>query len=404
MNLSRATILMLCTVVATITSIGMSTFSLFLPPIEREFGLSRALATLPYMVAMLGWAVGALLFGKLADDHGSRPVVLIGITLMAAGFAGMGLSRDVLQIALTYGVFVGLAMGACSLVIMSLLVSKHFAIRRGLAVAVIQTAPPMSPLLFAPLLYFLIRSYDWRTAALAASAMLFFVALPLAWLGARDPEGSKPDRCSRLAWSACFPYLRDRSMLLLFAVRFSCGVAFFQIAHLVALSMSKGFDAATGAMAVSVFGAGAVVSALLFGWLSDHYGRARILGLSYLTRGVGTLLMALEYSNAYLYLAVVALAIGPTFGTVAVGNVLFYERVGPRLAGMVLGMSFIVHQIGSAAGPMMASIAFDRTGSYDGFMIVMGLILLASGLALVGGREAGERAPVAVAAPSPSPS
>ena len=382
MQLSRYSILFLCTAVATITSIGMSTFSLFLPPIEKEFGLSRSMVTLPYMVAMLGWAAGALTFGKLADDRGSRLVVLIGIALMGTGFAGMGLSQNLWQLSLSYGVCVGMAMGACSLVIMSLLVSKHFASNRGLAVAVIQTAPPMSPLLFAPIIYFLIRSYDWRTAALLVSALLFLIAWPLAWIGARDPEGSLLNRSARVGWSACLPYLRTRSMRLLFAVRFSCGVAFFQIAHLVALTMSKGFDAATGAKAVSVFGAGAVVSALLFGWLSDRYGRPRILGLSYLTRGVGTLLMALDISNAYVYYAVVALAIGPTFGTVAVGNVLFYELVGPRMAGMVLGMSFIVHQIGSAAGPMLASITYDRTGSYDGFLVVMSLVLLASGLAL----------------------
>ena len=382
MQLSRYSILFLCTAVATITSIGMSTFSLFLPPIEKEFGLSRSMVTLPYMVAMLGWAAGALTFGKLADDRGSRLVVLIGIALMGTGFAGMGVSQNLWQLSLSYGVCVGMAMGACSLVIMSLLVSKHFASNRGLAVAVIQTAPPMSPLLFAPIIYFLIRSYDWRTAALLVSALLFLIAWPLAWIGARDPEGSLLNRSARVGWSACLPYLRTRSMRLLFAVRFSCGVAFFQIAHLVALTMSKGFDAATGAKAVSVFGAGAVVSALLFGWLSDRYGRPRILGLSYLTRGVGTLLMALDISNAYVYYAVVALAIGPTFGTVAVGNVLFYELVGPRMAGMVLGMSFIVHQIGSAAGPMLASITYDRTGSYDGFLVVMSLVLLASGLAL----------------------
>ena len=371
------------------TSIGMSTFSLFLPPIEKEFGLSRSMVTLPYMVAMLGWAAGALTFGKLADDRGSRLVVLIGIALMGVGFAGMGMSQNLWQLSLSYGVCVGMAMGACSLVIMSLLVSKHFAANRGLAVAVIQTAPPMSPLLFAPIIYFLIRSYDWRTAALLVSALLFLIAWPLAWFGARDPEGSLLNRSARVGWSACLPYLRTRSMRLLFAVRFSCGVAFFQIAHLVALTMSKGFDAATGAKAVSVFGAGAVVSALLFGWLSDRYGRPRILGLSYLTRGVGTLLMALDISNAYVYYAVVALAIGPTFGTVAVGNVLFYELVGPKMAGMVLGMSFIVHQIGSAAGPMVASITYDRTGSYDGFLVVMSMVLLASGLALFWEGEAG---------------
>ncbi len=382
MKPSRNAILLLCATVATLTSIGMSTFSLFLPPIEKEFGLSRSLATLPYMVAMLGWAAGAITFGKLADDRGSRPVVLIGVTLMAAGFAGMGLSSNLWQLSLTYGVLVGVAMGGCSLAMMSLLISKHFASSRGLAVAVIQTAPPLSPLLFAPLIYFLIRSYDWRMAALAVSALLFFIALPLAWFGARDPDGWQAKDSSRMAWSACLPYLRNRTMLVLFAVRFSCGVAFFQIAHLVALTISKGFDVAVGAKAVSVFGAAAAVSALLFGWLSDHYGRARMLGVSYLVRGAGTLLLSLDVSNEVAFYGVIALAIGPTFGTVAVGNVLFYELVGPRMAGVVLGMSFLVHQFGSAGGPMIASLTFDHTGSYDGFLLVMSLILLASGLVL----------------------
>jgi MFS transporter, OFA family, oxalate/formate antiporter len=402
MKLSRYSILFLCTAVATMTSIGMSTFSLFLPPIEKEFGLSRSMVTLPYMVAMLGWAAGALTFGKLADDRGSRRVVLIGIALMGVGFAGMGLSQNLWQLSISYGVCVGMAMGACSLVIMSLLVSKHFASNRGLAVAVIQTAPPMSPLLFAPVIYFLIRSYDWRTAALLVSALLFLIAWPLAWIGARDPKGSLLSPSARVGWSACLPYLRTRSMRLLFAVRFSCGVAFFQIAHLVALTMNKGFDAATGAKAVSVFGAGAVISALFFGWLSDRYGRPRILGLSYLTRGVGTLLMALDIGNAYVYYAVVALAIGPTFGTVAVGNVLFYELVGSRMAGMVLGMSFIVHQIGSATGPMVASITYDRTGSYDSFLVVMSLVLLASGLVLYLEKKPDTALIDATSVPSPS--
>ncbi len=110
-----------------------------------------------------------------------------------------------------------------------------------------------------------------------------------------------------------------------------------------------------------------------------------MLALSYLTRGVGTLLLSFDMPNEIVFYAVVGLAIGPTFGTVAVGNVMFYELVGPRMAGVVLGMSFIVHQIGAAGGPMIASIVYDQTGSYDGFMVVMGIILLASALAIFGG-------------------
>ena len=120
------------------------------------------------------------------------------------------------------------------------------------------------------------------------------------------------------------------------------------------MTISKGFDPATGATAVSVFGAAAVISALLFGWLSDRYGRSRMLAASYLVRGAGTLLLALNLSSELAYYGVVALAIGPTFGTVAVGNVMFYEIVGPRMAGVILGLSFIVHQVGSAGGPMIA--------------------------------------------------
>jgi len=82
--------------------------------------------------------------------------------------------------------------------------------------------------------------------------------------------------------------------------------------------------------------------------------------------------------NEILFYIVVALAMGPTFGTITVQNVIFYEIVGPRMAGVILGLSFIVHQIGSAGGPMLASIAFDMTGGYDGFMMVIGVILLAS--------------------------
>jgi len=394
MKLSRNIVLLICAVVITITSIGMNSFSLFLKPIEAEFGWSRTMVTVPYMVGMLGWGVGGVLFGKLADDYGARRVILGGILLMAAGFFGMSAAQNLWQLSLWYGIMVGLAKGACGLVIISLLVAKHYdAKNRGLAVSVIQTASPLSPLFFSPAIYFLINMFDWRAASLASGVLLVAVALPLAWLGARDPDDASTSAHNRADWGNCLPYLRDRSMLLLFAARFSCGVALFQTVHLVGIALSKGFDAATGAIAVGVFGAAAAVSALLFGWLSDRYGRAQVLALTYLVRGLGTLVLALDMPNAIFFYVVVALAMGPTFGTIAVQNVMFYEIVGPRMAGVILGLSFIVHQIGSAGGPILASVAFDLTGSYDGFMVAMGVILLASAILIYSAMNTDTRLP-----------
>src|SRR5262249_7629507 len=127
MKLSRNILLLICAVVITITSIGMNSFSLFLKPIEAELGWSRTMVTVPYMVGMLGWGVGGVLFGKLADDYGARRVILGGILLMAAGFFGMSAAQNLWQLSLWYGIMVGLAKGACGLVFFPPLVPNHYA-------------------------------------------------------------------------------------------------------------------------------------------------------------------------------------------------------------------------------------------------------------------------------------
>jgi MFS family permease len=379
MRLPRIVIVVMSAAVVVITSISMNAFSLFLTPIEEAFGWSRTTATVPYVFAMLGWAAGGVLFGKKADDLGTRPVILGGVVLMAAGFFGMGLSQNLWQLSLTFGIMTGMAKGACGLVIISLLVAKHYdAANRGLAVSIVQTASPMSPFFLAWPLHFIIVNYDWRMAAMFCGVLLLGVAFPFGWIGARDPDPTSSTRREAATWSSCLPYLRDRSMLLLFAARFSCGFALFQSVHLVAIALSKGFDQVVGRDAVTVFGVAAAVSAVAFGWVSDRYGRAHALALTYVFRGVGTLVMSLDFSNPLAFYIVVALAMGPTFGTIGVQNVMFFEMVGPRLAGLILGLSFLVHQVGSSGGPILASVYFDVYGSYDGFLQMMSLILLAS--------------------------
>jgi MFS family permease len=408
MHVSRGMVLFICTFVLLITSAGITSFALFLPFIETEFGWSRSMVTVPYTVAMVVWGISAPLFGKLADDHGARPVMLWGVALMATGFVVMGLAQDLWQISLAFGVLVGAAKGAASITIAALLISKHYdGSSRARAVSVVQTASPLNPLLFAPILFLLMSRFDWRTAALVTGGLLWVVALPLAWIGARDPDPGKLAGRPRLGWSAAVPYLRDRTMLLMFLARVACGLAFFQQAHLVAITLSKGFSTGTGAAAVSIMGFSAVVFALLFGWLADRYSRVRMLSLSYLVRGVFTLLMAVWVPDELVFFLLVALAVGPTFATIAVQNVWFYETVGPRLAGLMLGLSFIIHQVGSAVGPQLGSLIFDITQTYDGYQLAIGLVLLFSAAITFNlkdiGRDAGRGADVRLPEPRLTP-
>jgi MFS family permease len=408
MPVSRTIVLASCTVIVILTNAGHSSFALLVPFMEVEFGWSRSAVTLPFMVAMIVWGISSPIWGKLADDYGARRIMLAGVVLMAIGFAVMGFAQNLWQLSLAFGVLVGGAKGAASHTIGSLLISKHYdSTNRARAVGVLQAASPLYPVLFAPLLFLLITAFDWRAAVLATSVSLLAIALPLAWLGVRDPEVEKLDGRSRLGWTACLPYLRNRSMVLLFVARIACGLAVFQGVHMVTFAMSKGHTTGVGVAAVTVAGISAAVSALVFGWLADRYGRARMLGLSYAVRGVGSLILALTVPNELLFFLLVAIAVGPTFATIAIQNVLFYEAVGPRLAGLMLGLSFIVHQIASAVGPQVASILFDTTGSYDQYQLAVGFILLFSAAITFNlrdiGKEAGKSAETHVAEPALSP-
>ena len=204
MKLSRTSILLLCTAAGTITSISMNTFSLFLPPIENEFAVSRSLATVPYMVAMLGWGCGSAAVrqvgrrsGAAARDHWRYPVngqrlrrhevVAKPLAVVADLRLDGGSSDGRVQSS-------NLVVDRCPNILPRPIAASRW--------RVVQIAPPLSPLLFAPMIYFLIRSYDWRIAASLVRALLFFIALPLAWFGAHDPEASRSGRSARLGWSA----------------------------------------------------------------------------------------------------------------------------------------------------------------------------------------------------------
>jgi MFS family permease len=54
----------------TLGGSSMYVVSVVLPEVQKEFGISRADASLPYTLMMLGFGAGGLAMGKLADKWG----------------------------------------------------------------------------------------------------------------------------------------------------------------------------------------------------------------------------------------------------------------------------------------------------------------------------------------------
>jgi len=368
---------------AFFTSFSFSSYSLLMPAFIAEFQWARGAAALPFSLAMVVWGVMQPLVGSLADRRGTRPVLLAGILCSTLGFLIIGTAQSLWQIALGFGVLIGTANSACGSMIWSLLISKWFpGARRGSAVGILQAATPASPIVLAPLLFFIITHYGWRAASLFLGLVLLLIAFPLAYFFVKDPTAeagavhvatAAPQRGSV---QEVLAHLRRGPLRNLMVSRFACGLSFFIIPHLAAAATATGLTPAEGATAVALYGFSSTVGALAGGLAADRWGRVPTLMATYCLRGIGALALALPVMNAAWFYIAVVLAAGPVFATVTINNVQMYELIGPKRAGFILGVSFVLHQVAAAIGPYASGLVFDATGTYRLSFFVLGIVML----------------------------
>src|SRR5262245_50581562 len=346
---------MLC---AFVTSFSFSAYSLLLPAFIQEFHWTRSAAALPFSLAMVVWGVMQPVAGALADRRGTRPVILGGILCSTLGFFTLGTAQSLWQIALGFGVLIGTANSACGSMIWALLIAKWFpGARRGVAVGILQAATPASPLVLAPILFVIMAQYGWRAASWFLGLMLLLIAFPLAYGLVKDPpaeagtaHGATADK-QRGRVQDVLGLIRRGPLRNLMLSRVACGLSFFIIPHLAAAATAAGLTPAEGATAVALFGLASTIGALAGGLAADRWGRVPTLMATYGLRGLGALALAVPVTNATWFYSAVALAAGPIFATVAINTVQMYELVGPKRAGFLLGVSFVVHQVAAAVSP-----------------------------------------------------
>ncbi|MEO8441037.1 MAG: MFS transporter, partial [Betaproteobacteria bacterium] len=77
-------------VLMTIGGSGMYTVAVVLPRIQAEFAVARGDASLPYTLAMIGFGLGGVMMGRLADRFGVIVPVMIGAIFLGTGFIVAG--------------------------------------------------------------------------------------------------------------------------------------------------------------------------------------------------------------------------------------------------------------------------------------------------------------------------
>lgn len=342
-----------------------SSFGLFLPEMTQARGWSRETFSLAIALQNLMWGLGGSFLGAMADKYGSMRTLLLGAALYVAGFLGMAWAETGASLSLSAGVVMGIAIGGTSFgIVLATLGRVVPPERRSFAFGVGVAAGSFGQFLFLPLAGRLIATIGWQ-ATLLAHAAIVAVILLLA-LGMRgEHEAAARAGPVRLA-DALRGALADRSFHLIFWGYFVCGlqVVFIQL-HLPAYLLDKGMSANVGATAVALIGLFNVAGSFTAGLLGQKLSRKWLLAGIYLARSavIGLFLLApLGQLSVYLFSAAIGLL---WLSTVPLTNALVGQRWGVKYLGLLGGVVFFGHQIGSFLGAWLGGRFFDLFGNYD---------------------------------------
>ncbi|HTQ76260.1 MAG TPA: MFS transporter [Burkholderiales bacterium] len=355
----------------TIGGSGMYSMAVALPPLQAEFGIDRALASLPYTLTMIGFGVGGILMGKLSDRFGVRAPVFIGAACLALGFIAAGSSRNLLQFSAAQGLLIGLLGTSATFVPLVADIALWFTRRRGIAVAVVMSGNYLAGAVWPPLMQYFIDHSGWR-ATYIGTGVFCLVAMPLLALALKG----KPPAIAQTALGAArargSPHDTERPLgftpgalqTLLCIAGVSCCVAMsMPQVHMVAYCGDLGYPAARGAEMLSLMLGFGIVSRLLSGWVVDHIGGLRTLLLGAVLQAVALALFLPFQQLAALYV------ISALFGLFQGGLVPSYpiivrEYFAPREAGVRTGTVIMATLFGMALGGWLPGWIFDLTGSY----------------------------------------
>jgi MFS family permease len=352
----------------TVGASGMYVVAVVLPAVQAEFGVARADASMPYTWMLVGFGLGGILMGKLADRHGVMVPILISAAGLGLGYGAAALAGDIWLFSIAHGLLIGLLGSSATFAPLIADTALWFVRRRGIAVAVCASGNYLAGTVWPPIVQHFVETVGWRDTYLGLAAFSAVVMLSLAPLLRRRPPlptPSGPAAATDASRSRPFGLSPTAATVLLCVAGLACCVAMsMPQVHIVAYCGDLGYGAARGAEMLSLMLGFGIVSRLVSGAICDRIGGLRTLLLGSALQGVALLLFVPFDGLASLYV------ISAMFGLFQGGIVPSYaiivrEHFPPREAGARTGTVLMFTLLGMALGGWMSGKVFDLTGSYD---------------------------------------
>lgn len=380
------------------------------PAIAFDWSIGKAALAIVLSAGLAGMALGSLLLAPLADIFGRRPLVIVGLALMALG---MGLSAFAPSVSILAGsrVITGLGIGAMVAVINPIAAEFANARQRPLAMALMAMGYPLGGLIGGLLASALLRVYTWHAIFVAgAIAAIMLVPIVLRFLpeslaflltrsGPRHLEkanrllvGCGHQQLESLPLPAArrmnsyaeivAPHQRGTTLRVTAANFFYVMTVYYVLSWMPQMVVELGFTPADASLVAAFANLVGIAGGLTLGMLARRAGLQRVTIVMAAGLGVSTAIFALLPPSIALLMVGGAVSgfflFGGIAGIYATLAVSFPDASRASGSGFVIG----VGRIGSALAPLISGWLFASGFGFRTVSLMFGVLAIIAGLCL----------------------
>jgi len=364
-----ALITLIAASLVVLISLGVrQTFGMFFMDFKDDLGISLTQSGLSVGLQMLMWGLTGPIFGTIADKYGGHKAIALAFVFFIAGiyFLYAGPNTGIFfQIDL--GVLVGIGLGGTAISIPMAVVGKHFPLsNRTIAMSIVTAVGSFGYFLSPILTEYSLTENGWQNTLIAFLIALsvgliisFFVRSPSLEQTIEQPNTQTTTEAVKEAFGS-------KSYILLVSGFFVCGFHITLVGtHVPTYVIDRGLESWTAAAILSLIGLFNIFGSLTSGYLSTKMSKKIILSAIYSLRGLSIILfifLPASNINAFIF--------GATFGflwlsTVPATSGIVAHMFGTKYLGLLYGIVFLSHQIGSFFGAYLGGLFHDLYGSYD---------------------------------------
>lgn len=361
-----------------------SVMGFFQIPIIDANGWSRTDFGLAIAIQNIMWGLGQPFFGAISDRYGTWRVLAIGALIYGLGLWLMSIADSTGMLHLSAGVMIGLGIASGSFsIVMAAFGRSVSEDKRALTFGIGTAAGSAGMALFSPITVSLIDSLGWDMTLVVFAMMMIVIpllAIPLA--GNSSTSKITANEYDQSMKSAFYEAMKYRSYQLLMAGFFVCGFQLaFITAHFPAYITDIGLESRWAGVAMMLIGLMNIFGALAAGFISQRYSMPNFLVLIYIGRAIAVALF-LILPQTPISVVIFSMVMGLLWlSTVPPTNALVAIMFGTRYLGLLGGLVFFVHQLGSFFGVWLGGYLYDIFGTFD--IVWWGGVVLAIMAAIV---------------------